>query len=906
MASKLTKFGLCLSLAAFLAACDTQTPEQKVEALRAAASEHVAAGKYDAAVIEMKNAVQIRPEAADLRRELGRLYLVVGDGFSAQKELDRASELGAQAPDLRAERARARLLQQDAVAALELLPAPEAGAALPGAEGLAPYAVRARALAVSGQAREAVALALKVLNLDDHPDARIALATVAAQRDDAPTVIRQAQAALAVRSDDVDALWLLALGQSDVGATADARATLGQLRQASWRPVRADLLMVRLALTAGDEAEAWKVLDKLERTNGEHPEVQLYVATAALQRGDARKARSAAEALLGRYPKIAQASYVAGAANAELGNYVLARDHLERYLRNRPNDLRAQGMLAHAAREAERMMAARDDIPQDLVDSAGGGTDALAADADPTVRQIATIGEDEFDSADTSGLELPSGMSGPEALSAWAAEVVGMLGRNEFDAARTAIDAMKKELPDSAGPRELEVILLWRTGEQDAAIAEMDALHRADPSVVSRATNLAQMHRAVDAPEAALDAIQRTLDTGARDVRLHGEAARAYAMMRDAEGMRAQFEAAMAVAPENLQVRRVLARFHLQQGQAQEVIDLMQAAPAAAADDPELVELEAQANLSLGRTEATIALLRRLAELKPQSPEPHAQLGRVLVAEGRWDEAVAPFRTARVLSGNALAPSMQLARALLRSGSGAEAGKLLGDMVAAHPQDPDVQVLLGNHALLYARDGDAAVAAFRKALETDPNENRLRALIEVQNRLGRLDDSIATVEAWRAERTASVRVEAMLGELYIGTGRHEQAVAVYEGLIERAPDTAAYRNNLAWLLQDQGRLEAARQQVDVALELAPEDPNVLDTAGMVALKRGDVSTALTRLAKASAASPGNAEIQLNYAEALLSAEDGAAARDILAKLDPAALPPGLATRLDRLKQQSAD
>ena len=71
MASKFTKFGLSVSLAALLIACDSQTPEQKVEALRAAASEHVTAGAYEAAVIEFKNALQVQPDDADLETHAG-------------------------------------------------------------------------------------------------------------------------------------------------------------------------------------------------------------------------------------------------------------------------------------------------------------------------------------------------------------------------------------------------------------------------------------------------------------------------------------------------------------------------------------------------------------------------------------------------------------------------------------------------------------------------------------------------------------------------------------------------------------------------------------------------------------------------------------------------------------------
>ena len=897
MASRLTKFGLWLSLAAFLVACDSQTPEQKVEALRTAAAEHMAAGKHEAAVIELKNAVQLRPKAAELRRELGQLYLQLGDPVSALKELERAGTLGLDTPGLLVERARAHLVQENNAAVLALVPPLEAGAPLPTGDLVGPYAMRARALANDGQLQAAVELALRVLKTQDHPDARLALAAVAAKRGDGLNLTAHAKAALASRPDDIDGLWLLAVGQTTSGAKAQARQTLERMREQLWRPIRADLLMIRLALDAGDEDDAWQILDALERTTGGHPEVQLYVATAALQRGNHEKARSVAETLLGRYPGVAQATYVAGAANLELGNFVLARDQLERYLRAQPGDARVQSMLTRAEREAARMVAERDDVVTDLVEPDDG---APARSDTPLARQVAAI--------DNSGLG-DEGLQEPEGPAAERqrdriVQILEMVQRREFDAARQAIGEIQVQSPESTVARELEAIVMWNAGERSRAVAMMDALHRAEPASIARAANLAQMHRSLGAPEAALGVIERARAAGAEGLRLHGEAARAHAALRDAAGMEAELRAALALQPDNLRVRALIGRFYLEQGRAQDLLDLRASAPAAAAGDPELLRLAAQAHMNLGQSEAAAVRIRRLTEIQPDDPTAYQQLGQIQLAAGRAGEAVAPLRTARLLSGNALQPSLLLAQALLASGAGEAAGTLLDDLRAAHPREPSVHALAGGHALAFARDGDAAAAAFRKALEIDPSEVRLRELVQVQIRLGRLDGAIADITAWREAHDGSERVEAMLGELYIGADRPADAVPLYRGLVDRAPDNAAYRNNLAWLLKEQGAFDAAQRQIAVALELAPDDPNVLDTAGALALRQGDAAAARRHLEKAAAAAPANAEIQLNYVEALLSGDAGPAAPAALAALDPAVLPDRLAARFAALKQRS--
>ncbi|WP_169816668.1 tetratricopeptide repeat protein [Rhodovibrio salinarum] len=899
MASKLSKLTLCLSLAAALTACDSQSPEQKVEALRAAAAEHIAAGKYQSAVIELKNALQVRPDTAEVRHQLGNLYLKLGDPVSALKELERASALGLDTPEVIMGRARAHLLLQDNAAVLDLVKAPAADAPLPEDAAPGPYAMRARALVGDGQLDAAVDLALKVLRIEDHPDARLALAVVAAQRGNTQNMMAQAHTVLDLRPDDLQALWLLALGQVRSNDKPAARATLERMRTQLWWPVKADLLTVSLALDAGDREYAWKVLDRLEKTAAQNPDAQLYIAIAALEREQYEKARMTAETLLGRYPNVPRAVFVAGAANLELGNYVLARDYLERFVRTAPDDARAAGMLARAEAAAKRMVAARDNV---ATDPEAQSEQFVDAQPDPTERQVATIADDDFEAG---GLQEPEAPDA-EDLRARVAEILAMVKRQEFDAARTAVEELKAQMPDDATPRELEALVMWGAGARAEAVAAMTALQKETPASVARTTNLSQMQRAMDAPEAALETIQRARAAGAEDLRLHREAARAYAMLNDAQGAFEEFRGALALDPDNLRIRAVIARYHLQQGDPQAVLDIMETAPAAAADDPELVRLQAQANLNLGRREETIALLRHLTEIQPEDPVAYQQIGELLLGMGRPAEAVAPLKTARLLSDEALAPSLRLGRALLESGETAAVGALIDELKTAHAEDPRVLVLIGNYALSVEQDVDAAEQAFRQAFERDPSEARLTDLVALMTRVGRFDDAIDAIETWRAAHSTGLSTEATLGELYIANGDAPAAVEVYQGLVARAPETVAYRNNLAWLLKEQGQLEGAQEHVTAALDRAPDNANVLDTAGMIALARGDLSTAVKRLAEAAAAAPENAEIQLNYAEALLSAKNGGTAREILAGMDRARVPERLHPRLDALSARSAD
>ena len=61
------------------------------------ARQYLEKGELNAAVIQLKNALQRDPNNAQARLLLGKSHLDMGDGASAEKELERARELGVEA-----------------------------------------------------------------------------------------------------------------------------------------------------------------------------------------------------------------------------------------------------------------------------------------------------------------------------------------------------------------------------------------------------------------------------------------------------------------------------------------------------------------------------------------------------------------------------------------------------------------------------------------------------------------------------------------------------------------------------------------------------------------------------------------------------------------------------------------
>ena len=104
--------------------------------------------------------------------------------------------------------------------------------------------------------------------------------------------------------------------------------------------------------------------------------------------------------------------------------------------------------------------------------------------------------------------------------------------------------------------------------------------------------------------------------------------------------------------------------------------------------------------------------------------------------------------------------------------------------------------------------------------------------------------------------------QASLRKDYAGAARQ------YRLLLELQPNNAAVLNNLAWVagqLKDPKAIEYAEK----ATRLAPNQPTLMDTLGVLLVEKGDSARGLELLKKALEIAPEASQIRLNYAKALL-------------------------------------
>ncbi|MDR1423128.1 MAG: tetratricopeptide repeat protein [Azoarcus sp.] len=240
-------------------------------------------------------------------------------------------------------------------------------------------------------------------------------------------------------------------------------------------------------------------------------------------------------------------------------------------------------------------------------------------------------------------------------------------------------------------------------------------------------------------------------------------------------------------------------------------------------------------------------LKEALAAGHPQADAIRIELGKIASARGKqaearkWFNAVSPGHftaTARIRSAQSLAKEGKLkqARALLQKVPNA---------------DTDTQrryLLAESQLLLEAKRPSEAYALVDRALTKEPDHQDL--LYE----------------------------SAMLAER---TGLHGVMEARLRKLIALAPDFAHAYNALGYSFADRGiRLDEAETLIDRALELLPKDPFILDSAGWIRFKRGDLPGALPKLEEAYA-TRSDPEIAAHLGEVLWRLNRNDEARRIL-------------------------
>lgn len=411
-----------------------------------------------------------------------------------------------------------------------------------------------------------------------------------------------------------------------------------------------------------------------------------------------------------------------------------------------------------------------------------------------------------------------------------------LINDNRIDEAEPLLQALLKQ--DSADGFMHLSALVGKLRDPQAALALVERLAAAYPTLPEAQFAIAQTAAAAGRPEAAIAATQRAdalrpgWEPGALlHAQILGKASRA-----DAVGFMRDF---LARHPEARDVRLAYARTLVSTNQ---FADARAEFTRLTGEFPRNAEVSFAAgllSLQMGDVEAARDLFNQTLEYSPRDPDTiYYYLGQV--AEQQKQPELAAAHYARVEAGNYLVPARARQAALLvRAGRPEEARALLA---ATRSEDPAQAIrLIQAQAELLRDDKDhaAAFALLSDALERHPDAADLlydRAM--VAEKLGKLDVLEADLRRVIVLRPDDAQAYNALGYTLVDrTDRLAEAVALLDKALALAPDDPFILDSVGWAQYRSGNLARAQDFLERAYKARP-DPEIAAHLGEVLWARG--------------------------------------------------------------------
>lgn len=887
-----------------LAACKN---EDSPEALLASARSYEAKGDIKAAIIQLKNALQKRPENGEARLLLGRLSLQAGDPVSAEKELRKALEYG-QGPDAVLPLLAQSLLEQGQSDKLlaELgdrkLTDPAASAAFLSAIGTAQLQLGKRAEArASFEAATTLAPALVA--------AQLGMARALAAEGKFAEAIQLVDRVIAANPNAAEAYGLQADLHMIRGDSAAAKALLEKAVAANPALLPARYALIQVLINEEQFDAATAQLEEARKLRSGDLKASYFEAMIAFGRKDLAKAREASQAVLKRAPEHVPTLVLAGAIELQSGQTAAAESYLRKAISISPQHSGARRLLVRAYLGSNQPAKAMELI-QPLV-SAGtrldpqmqllaGETYMATGDlkqassffaAASDFRQQAPIARTRLGQialasgnpdAGIKELESVTGLEGAP-MQADMALIVGYVRTKDLDKALAAANAFVKKNPQS--PLAQQVLGAVYAARKDNAAARI-AYSRAvelNSTYLPAIANLARLDLIDKKPADARKRFEAVVaKEPTNEMALLGLAEILTRTGAPAEEVSAVLQKAVSANPQSANARLALIGFYNRTKDSRAALSAAQDATASLPNDLRIMGALAQAQEAAGDTNQAIETYGRMASRDAQSTMPLIRLAAIYAKRTEYAKAIDLLRRAQKISPNDPAIARDLVLAHLLSGKADDALK-----------DAKALQTGSARAVGFALEGDVYAAtkrwpeaerAYREALKVDPNsESIVLKLYGTLAGANKAAEAEAVGRKWLAEHPKDTVVRSYLAERALRAKNYREASSLYQAVIAQQPDNVVALNNLAWAagqLNDPKAISYAER----AVQLAPTSAPALDTLGVLLVAKGDVTKGVELLAKAAAIAPNRPDIRFNYAKALAKAGRAEEARKELTAL----------------------
>ena len=168
-----------------------------------------------------------------------------------------------------------------------------------------------------------------------------------------------------------------------------------------------------------------------------------------------------------------------------------------------------------------------------------------------------------------------------------------------------------------------------------------------------------------------------------------------------------------------------------------------------------------------------------------------------------------------------------------------------------NPNLPEAHLALGHYYYHCHLDYDRALAQFRIARKSQPNNSELLAYIGfVQRRQGKFEQAVVNIKRASELDPLACHIAWEVGTTFMVLRKYQEAENYYDRAISLAPDASVAYGHKAWLyLCWEGSTEKARAVMEEALQnvRSAEDPEIVNSLVRLDVFDGNYQEALDRL-----------------------------------------------------------
>jgi len=846
-------------------------------------------GDHKSSVIELKNALQLNAENIEARWLLGEIYVQLGQGAAAEKEIRRALELGMDRKVVHLTIGEALLLQGDYERLYEeIRPIDGMGAG----ELASLYALRAEAYIADRKLDEAKESLAKASGLKQDSIAvliaKARLAAVYSRFDEARDWIDKA---LRGSPNSTSAWTLLGDLERAHGQAKEAEKAYSNALARNKYYILARMNRALMRVYIGDYDGAAKDISLLNKLAPNHPRVHFVQGVYLLNQKRPAEAQGAFEASLRTQPNYSATHYYLGIAHYIQGHWQQAENYFAQVVQRYPGNSDARKLLG-AVRVGLGDFAGAEEVLRPTIQIDTEDAHALAllgnvlllqgkaeqgieylekalaikpglADA----RMQIGVGLLSLGKMNTGLQHLQTAVDlDPKGQQAEVILFVNLLRLKNYDKLIETAERLREKKPND--PLALNFIGLAYLGKGDEAKARavLNNSWEKNPGDPLTAENLARIALKEGEQDKARQYLLEVKKQHPEYVDVYLKLSELEAGDGNVEKSIAWLEEAVRLKPTALMPRVMLARLNLMMNKPSKALAVLAQASESFSTNPALLEVMGQAQLDLQESSRAISTFEKLKKIQPDSADAHFNLAKAHLLQGGYEMAHLLLQRATELAPEHILAKSTLVRLLLVQDKVERARETYNELKQRFPRHPQVMALEG---LIWMKEKKyrRAAAVFQDALKQTESRDLTLYLAEAYWKGGERQKSIDILGKWLEVNPEDVAARFWRANFLRSLKDFAGAEAEYRKVLDVEPKSISALNNLAMLLRKDDPQQALKY-AERAYGLGPKVPMVLDTLGVVLLNLGEKERALRLLKEAADKAPGNRTINYHYAKAL--------------------------------------